>query len=84
MIHAFEAGTAEQTKELEKLLSSNEAEKLSKTLQIFRDSGVDKWAIDLKDKFLTEAFLHLDEIAVLSSRKQPLKELAHFLVQREH
>ena len=28
--------------------------------------------------------IHLEDIAVLSKRKQPLKELAHFLVKREH
>jgi geranylgeranyl diphosphate synthase type II len=45
---------------------------------------VDEWALQLKNKFLDEAFAHLEDIAVLSKRKQPLKELAQFLVQREH
>lgn len=84
LIHAFETGSAEQTKELQRLTASGEPEKISKTLQIFRDSAVDKWAIDLKEQFLNEAFKHLDEIAVISARKNPLKELAHFLVQRDY
>jgi hypothetical protein len=33
---------------------------------------------------LDEAFTHLEDIAVVSVRKQPLKDLAQFLVQREH
>ena len=84
MIHAREVGSASQLAQLKALANEDSRDKVSKTLDIFRASGVDKWAIDLKDKFLTEAFRHLDEIAVLSSRKQPLKELAHFLIQREH
>jgi geranylgeranyl diphosphate synthase type II len=33
---------------------------------------------------MEEAFAHLDDIAVLSKRKEPLKQLALFLTQREH
>lgn len=84
MIHAWAAGSASQLAELKALANENSTDKVSKTLEIFRACGVDKWAIDLKEKFLTEAFRHLDEIAVLSSRKQALKDLAHFLIQREH
>jgi geranylgeranyl diphosphate synthase, type II len=45
---------------------------------------VDDWANELKEKYLNLAHQHLDEIAVLSKRKEPLKELAAFLVQREN
>jgi geranylgeranyl diphosphate synthase type II len=45
---------------------------------------VDEWALELKNKYLDEALEHLEDIAVLSKRKQPLAELARFLVQREH
>ena len=85
MIHAMEAGSDSQVSEL-KQLSSREGitDKVNKVLQIFRECGVDKWAFDLKEKYIADAFKHLDEIAVLSSRKEPLKELAHNLVQREY
>ncbi len=63
---------------------NNAPDKIEKVLQIFRDCKVDEWALQLKDRFLDEAFVHLEDIAVLSKRKQPLKELAHFLVKREH
>jgi geranylgeranyl diphosphate synthase, type II len=53
-------------------------------LQLFRDCKVDEWALQLKNKFLDEAFNHLEDVAVLSVRKQPLKELAMYLVKREH
>jgi geranylgeranyl diphosphate synthase type II len=45
---------------------------------------VDKWAFDLKEQYMKTAFEHLEEIAVLSSRKTALRELAGFLVKREY
>jgi len=84
LIHAMESASTGQQKELTKLLASNETGKIENVLKIFRDCKVDEWALQLKNKFLDEAFAHLEDIAVLSKRKQPLKELAQFLVQREH
>ena len=84
MIHAMEVGSVNQLEELKRLHASTSPAKVHTTLEIFRACGVDKWAFDLKEKYLNEAFKHLDEIAVLSSRKKPLQDLAHFLVQREY
>lgn len=84
MIHAVEAGSETQVMELKKLTKENPPDKVSKVLEIFSDCGVDKWAFGLKEKYITNAFKHLDEIAVLSSRKNPLRDLAHFLVRREY
>ena len=66
------------------MLLVNSDDKIEKVLQIFRDCKVDEWALQLKNKYLDEAFNHLEDIAVLSKRKEPLKELAHFLIKREH
>ena len=52
--------------------------------QIFQDTNADAWAKELKDKYYKVAMQHLEEIAVLSKRKEPLKELAQFLAQRDH
>jgi len=84
MIHAQAVGTDAQLQELKKLGMDNTPDKVNKVLAIFRDCGIDKWAFELKEKYISNAFMHLDEIAVLSSRKKPLKDLAHFLIQREH
>ena len=84
MIHAMEAGSDTQVRELRQLNNDHAEDKVSKVLEIFRECGVDKWAFDLKEKYLNDAFKQLDEIAVLSSRKKPLQDLAHFLVQREY
>jgi geranylgeranyl diphosphate synthase type II len=45
---------------------------------------VNEWALALKNKYLDEALVHLEDVAVLSKRKEPLRELAHFLIKREH
>ncbi len=82
-LHALEAASAIEKEELKKLLIDNSDNKIEKVLQIFRDCKVDEWAIQLKNKYLDEAFDHLEDIAVLSKRKEPLKELAHFLIKRE-
>ncbi|RYG40856.1 MAG: polyprenyl synthetase family protein, partial [Chitinophagaceae bacterium] len=84
LIHALETASGNQLKELNAQLQGNEERKVEKVLQLFRDCHVDDWALELKNKFLDEALAHLDDIAVLSKRKEPLKELAQFLVQREY
>ncbi|MBD0276844.1 MAG: polyprenyl synthetase family protein [Flavisolibacter sp.] len=84
LIHALENAAPEQRAQLNNLLHSNEGSKVADVLQVFRDSGVDVWARELKEKYMQEAFSHLDDIAVLSKRKEPLKELALFLIQREY
>ena len=48
--------TATQQKELKKLLAANSDDKIEKILQIFRDCKVDEWALQLKNKYLDEAF----------------------------
>lgn len=84
LIHALETAPASKQEELKGLLRNNHDDKVEKVLQLYRDCKADEWAIQLKDQFLDEAFAHLENIAVLSVRKEPLKNLALFLVQREH
>lgn len=84
LLHAFEMATAAQRTELDQLLAHNDADKVQRVLDIYRDCKVDEWAVELKNKYLDEALSHLEDIAVLSKRKEPLKELAQFLIKREH
>ena len=84
MIHAMETANDKQLVELNYLAKNNPPEKVDKVLQIYRDCKVDAWAKKLKDDYLQSALYHLEEIAVLSSRKNPLMELAEYLIQREN
>ncbi len=84
LIHAFEVAGDARKKELQKLMAGESSDKIEKVLQIFHECKVDEWALQLKNKYLDEALVHLEDIAVLSKRKAPLKELAYYLVKREH
>ncbi len=83
-LHMLEVANAEQLKTIKTLLTDDSDAKVQSILQIMKDANVDAWAKELKEKYLIIAHQHLDEIAVLSKRKEPLKELAAFLVQREN
>jgi geranylgeranyl diphosphate synthase type II len=83
-IHALESANESQKSELMQLMRSDEHDKVEKVLAIYRACRVDEWARELKENYMREAFLHLDDIAVLSKRKEPLKALAQSLIQRDH
>ena len=79
LVHALEAASPAQRKELQHLLNGDASAKVEKVLQIFQDCKADEWVLQVKNKYLDEAMNHLEDIAVLSKRKSPLKDLAHFL-----
>jgi len=84
LIQALSIASDGQKKELKKLMDGNAKDKTEKVLQLFQDCKVNEWALQLKNKYLDEAFAHLEDVAVLSKRKEALQEMAKFLVQREH
>lgn len=84
MIRAMEVANASSKKQLEQLLHDNPVDKVERVLTLFKNCDVDTWANELKEKYLQTALHHLEEIAVVSKRKEPLKELALFLIQRSH
>ncbi len=84
MIQALEAAPAADKVLLQELMEQNPADKVQQVLDIFQRAGVNEWALELKNRYIEKAMHHLDEIAVLSKRKEPLRQLADFLVQREH
>jgi geranylgeranyl diphosphate synthase type II len=84
LVQALNVANESQKSELKKLINGDASDKTEKVLQLFHDCNVNEWALQLKNKYLDEAFEHLEDVAVLSNRKEPLKEMAKFLVQREH
>lgn len=84
VIHALETCSGSQLDEFKMLMKSNEDDKVEKVLAFFRECGVDTWATGLKDKYISQAEFHLEEVAVSAVRKEPLVNLVKFLVQRDH
>jgi len=84
LVQALAISNDSQKKELKRLLLQNDDKKTEKVLRVFQDCKVNEWALALKNKYLDEALVHLEDVAVLSKRKEPLRELAHFLIKREH
>ncbi len=83
LLKAFERCNPAQKAELKALLAANPEDKVARVLQLFRDCKVDEWAEKEKERFTQLAFKNLDDIAVLSARKQPLRDLADFLLNRQ-
>jgi geranylgeranyl diphosphate synthase type II len=83
MIHALETADEDSVAELRRLMGTNETDKVDKVLAIFRKSGVDAWALELKQRYVDEAARHLEDIAVTQTRKSTLRELMQYLIQRD-
>ncbi len=84
LLHTLETCNDTERETLLELMRENPSDKVSRVLDIMRTCGADKWAKDLKDHYLGLALQNLEDVAVLSGRKEPLKDLAAFLVQREY
>ena len=84
LIRAQETATPAQQLQLRELERADAPTKVAGMLQLFKDCGVDAWAMELKEKYMDAAYQHLEDIAVLARRKDALRQLAAFLVQREY
>lgn len=83
MIHTLQVANGTQHTALQALLAGKDADKVQQVLQLYKACHADEWAQQLKEKYFAEAMHHLEEVAVISSRKEKLKELAMYLLQRE-
>jgi geranylgeranyl diphosphate synthase type II len=83
LLQALKVATPEQREELNRLFESNDEEKVTAVINIYKDCKVDEWAKELKSHYLNIAMNHLEDTAVISVRKKPLEELAHYLMDRQ-
>jgi geranylgeranyl diphosphate synthase, type II len=83
MVHAREYCTLAQNEALTKLVNGNDTNKVQEVLALFKACQADVWAEELKETYYQKALLHLEEVAVQSPRKEPLKQLAAMLMSRE-
>ncbi len=83
LIHALEVANEQQRQRLNQLLQNRDDNKVELVKAIYKECGVDAWANELKQKYYDEALLHLEDVAVLNSRKTEIKKLAGYLLERE-
>ncbi len=84
MIHTLEVAALSSKEEIKKLAGEKSKDKIQHILKIYKDCKVDQWATELKEKYYQKAMYHLEEIAVLSSRKKELAGLASYLMLRDN
>jgi len=84
LIKTLEVATEAQRREIGDLQRVDDAAKVEGMLRIFKACGVDTWARELKEQYMQTAYQHLEDIAVLARRKDPLRQLAAFLVERAY
>ena len=83
LIHAMSVANEVQRNTLKELLEGNETNKVEKVLEIFTECKVAEWASTLKEKYFSIAMKHLEDTAVLHSRKTELEKLSIYLLQRD-
>jgi geranylgeranyl diphosphate synthase, type II len=83
LIKTWEVADEAQRSRIKRLEQAPPAEKVAGMLAIFRACGVDAWAREMKTHYHDAACRNLEDIAVLSTRKEPLRALVDFLLQRE-
>lgn len=86
-IHALQNASAADKTVLMHWMHSDpkdSSEKVQAVTEIFKRTGADTWAESLKEKYYANALKELDQIAVTTTRKTKLLELAEFLLLREH
>ena len=84
LIHAFEVAGKGQLDQMQDVLMGSESNKVDTILRIYKECNVDAWAEELKTKYYQKALEHLEEVAIVSSRKKPLADLAAYLMKRDY
>jgi geranylgeranyl diphosphate synthase type II len=84
LIHAIANANETQKVSINELLAAKAPDKVEKMLALYKETGADSLTRDLQQQYYERAMFHLEEIAVVSSRKKPLKELAEYLISRDY
>jgi geranylgeranyl diphosphate synthase type II len=84
LIKTLEVATGAQRRRIRELETAAPDGKIAGMLELFHDCGVDAWVRELKEQYRKAAAQSLEDVAVLSVRKEPLRQLTDFLLQREY
>jgi geranylgeranyl diphosphate synthase type II len=84
LVKTLEVATDTQRRRLRELDTAPADQKIAGTLDLYHECGVDAWVRELKEQYRQAAHQSLEDIAVLSRRKDPLRGLTDFLLHREY
>jgi geranylgeranyl diphosphate synthase type II len=83
LLKALENSSLVQREEILELLNTAADDKVDRMLQLFGDTRADLACRDAVALYSRKAFDSLEDVAALSKRKEPLYELATYLLQRD-
>ncbi len=83
LVKALQNANPAQLAELEGLLHRSDSDKVERTLALFADTGADAQCREAVAHYSAAAFASLEDVAIPTKRKDPLLELAHFLLDRD-
>lgn len=83
LLKSLENANQNQREEIVRLLNTNEPNKVDIMLTLFKETNADKECLVAVKHYSDRAFSSLDQVAVVSKRKTPLKDLAVYLLNRD-
>lgn len=83
LLKAQKAATEAQQTAISELLATDGSDKVANMLELFRQTGSDKACREAVNEYSEKAFRCLADIGVSEDRKQPLRDLANYLLQRD-
>ncbi len=83
LLTALDRADGAQRQEINRLMKTEDADKVPGMLAVFSDLGVDVSCREMVQHYSDRAFHALDAAAVTAVRKEPLRELAGYLLLRE-
>jgi len=84
LLKALENANDAQRTAINDWLQLDSADKVPSMLHLFSETGADVACREAVQKYSDAAFKCLEEVAVISKRKQHLRELAEYLLQRDN
>jgi geranylgeranyl diphosphate synthase type II len=84
LVKTLEVATDGQRRRIRELEAAPGDDKIAGMLELYHQCGVDAWVRELKEHYRQAAHQSLEDIAVLSRRKEPLRQLTDYLLQREY
>jgi geranylgeranyl diphosphate synthase type II len=83
LLKALENAGPSEKKIIRELLISSEPDKVERMIGLYRQTGVDQAAQEAKKNYMGKAYMHLRSILVPEKNKEPLRELAGYLLERD-